>query len=122
MLKNYVLQADIEKDFVGVLSTPDIVKPATLKAIKLPPEAEGVGWTEVKVGIANKLVSDPVGFGESEDITDKYFHTDKLYLGYSALTYDLNLKVWKYPFWVVLWVKNKTLSSHLYTFVVSVEE
>ncbi len=121
MLKNYVLQADIDKDFVGVLSTPEIRKPGELIGIKLPPEGGGAGWTEVRVGIANKVIDDTEGFGESKDITDDVFGTEKVYLGYSELVFDADYKIFAYPFWVVLWVKNKTDKANMYTFQVSLE-
>ena len=118
MKKSYVLQSDIDANALMVLVTPQVRHVATLKRIKLPPEAESAGWTEIKVGYSMELLSDVSEYGKIKDITESVFGVDKVYLGIHPIDVDVDYEILTYPFYFYIEVKNKNENSKFYTFVV----
>lgn len=121
MVKNYVLQADIEKDFVGVMSTDDIMREGKIIGIILPGEDPGDGWSELKIGLARRKITDITEFGEAKDITIDLTMSDKIWFGPTQMKLEFDYKVYGFPWWVVVWVKNSTGKSKLYTIQVLIE-
>jgi len=121
MIKNYVLQADIEKDFVGVMSTDDIMRPGKIVGIIIPGEEVGDGWSELKIGLARRKITDITEFGEAKDITLDLTMNEKIWFGPTQMKLEFDYKVIAYPWWVVVWVRNATEKRKLYTIQVLIE-
>ena len=121
MKKTLILQSDIAKDSVCVMSTERFLYPVSIVSIVCPPEVGEFGWTELRVAIARKATLDISDWGQCDDITDSLFGLQKLYLAPYTLRINCSYRQTVLPFWIVLSVKNKTDAEHLYTFQVTVE-
>ena len=121
MKKTIILQSDVGKDEVCVMSTERFLKPVKLVSVVFPPEPATAGWTEVRIAVANSPILGIEGWGDVREITYNLFSIQKLYLPEFAVDTECEYKLFRVPAWFVFYIKNKTVREHLYTFLLDVE-